>query len=201
MAAKKRPKKKKATPLARAVKAVAAVAALVGALTLFFTNLDKLGDLWRKYFGPKPIAELQSPRNLPRELFGASVPVQVKLVQAADQDENGRAYDLYLENNGPNDLLLSEVRFGPGAAFASTGETSGLSGAALPTASYRVIASGSRGTVALSPPYRLGAKSKGALRVVIQAGAKRTASHGTVAFELYSAGGDKVASVNRMLGE
>jgi hypothetical protein len=200
MAAKKHPKQKQATPFARAVKALAAVAALLGALTLFVSNLDKLGELWRKYFGPKPIAELQHPRNLPSELYGSSAPVQVELVQAADQEQNGRAYDLYLENNGPNDLLLSEVRFGPGVAYASTGETSGLSGT-LPTVSYRVVTSGSRGAVALSPPYRLGAHSRGALRVVIQAGKSRTASHGTVAFELYSAGGDKVASVNRMLGE
>lgn len=199
MAAKKRPKMKQATPFARVIKAVAAVAALVGALTLLLTNLDKLGELWRKYFGPQPIAELHRPRNLPRGLFGASLPVQVELVQAADQDANGRAYDLYIENNGSIDLLLSEVRFGPGAAYASASEASGLSGAALPTAVYRVIASGSHGTVALSPPYRLGANSKGALRVVIEAGARHTAPHGTVAFELYSAGGDKVASVNWML--
>src|SRR5690349_9964414 len=111
MAAKKRSKKKQATPLGRIFKVVGTVATLLAALTFFLTNLDKLGELWRKYLGSKPIAALQGPRNLPNELFGSSGSVHAQLVQAADQGESGRAYDLYLENSGPNDVLLSEIRF------------------------------------------------------------------------------------------
>lgn len=201
MVAKKRPKKKLATSLARVAKALAAAAPLLAGLTLFFTNLDKLGELWRKYFGPKPIAELNDPRNLPTDLFGSNAPVRVKLVQAADQEPNSRTYDLYLENSGPSDLLLSEVKFGPGAAYASSTRTPGLSKAALPNASYRVAAFSGRGTVALSPPYRLRANQNGAIRLVIETGSNEAASRGTVAFELYSADGEKVASINRMLRE
>jgi hypothetical protein len=201
MAAKKRSKKKPATPFGRVVKVGGGVAAMVAVLTLFATNLDKLGELWRKYLSPKPIAALHSPRNLPRDLFGSVAPVRAELVQASDEGVNGRAYDLYLENSGSKDVLLSEIRFGPGVAYASTAETSGMSEPVLPTASYRVVASTRRGTVPLSPPYRLGGTRNGAIRVVMESPPGGAASRGTMAFELYSASGEKVASVNRMLGE
>ena len=104
MAAMKRSNKKQPRSLAGATKFAGALAALLAALTLFLTNLDKLGELWRKYFGPKPIAALQAPRNVPSELIGSSGPVHAELVQAADQGEAGRVYDLYLVNRGPKDL-------------------------------------------------------------------------------------------------
>ncbi|MFC7302266.1 hypothetical protein [Cognatiluteimonas weifangensis] len=181
------------------MKAVALTAALLAGITAFLTNLDKLGELWRKYFDPEPIAALPSPRNLPSNLFGSNTPVRVELVQAADQGSDERAYDLYLENSGANDLLLSEVRYGPGMAYASTADNAAISGAAPPTVSYSVVASGNRGTAALSPPYRLRAKANGSLRLVVEAAPGVAVSRGTVAFELYSADGDRVASVNRML--
>jgi hypothetical protein len=201
MAAKKRQKIKQANPFSRIVKVVVAVAPLLAGVTLFLTNLDKIGELWRKYFGQEPIAELSSPRNLPTELVGSVEPVEVVLVQAADQESSSRAYDLYLENKGPTDLLLSEVRFGPGAAYASTSGAPRVSGASLPDASYRVVASSSRGTIALTPPYRLRANQDGAMRLVIEANKNSATNRGTIAFELYSATGEKVASVNRMIGE
>lgn len=201
MAAKRRSKKKQVTPLARALRIGGAIAAVLAALTLFLTNLDKLGDLWSKYLGPKPIAALHTPRNLPTGLFGSSAPVHADLVQAADQGAAGRVYDLYLENSGPKDVLLSEIRFGPGVAYASAAETAGLSEPVLPTASYRVVASAGRGTLPLSPPFRLSASRPGAIRVIIEAPPGGPVSRGTVAFALYAAGGEKVASVNRMVGE
>ena len=199
--AAKHAKKRQTLSLGRIGKVAGVVAALTAAVTLFLTNLDKLGDLGRKYLGPKPIAELQNPRNLPTDLYGSTEPVRAELVQAADQNSNARAYDLYLSNAGPDDVLISEIRFGPGAAYASFDEDSSISKSVLPTASYRVVADGGRGTVALSPPYRLAANRNGAIRVVVESPSGDVTSRGMVAIELYSADGERVASVNRMMDE
>ena len=201
MTRNRRPKKKQVSPLARGLRFVIVLAAVLAGLTAFVTNLDKLGELWRKYSGQEPIGALEKARNLPTELLNSSSPVYVELVQAANGDSDERVYDLYLENNGATDLLLSEVRYGPGAAYASTIGTGVGSREVLPTASYTILASSRRGTTVLSPPFRLRANGDGALRLTLKSEPGPASSRGMLAFEIYSASGNRVAAVNRMLSD
>jgi len=174
-------------------------AAVLTAVTLAATNVDKLGDLWHKYVVRDEISALSNPRNLPNDLFMSGDTVDVELLQAASEEPGERVYDLYLRNGGTKDIVLSEVKYGPGAAYASAGADAS-SRAMQPNASYRIVASRGRGSAALSPPYLLRANAQGAVRLVLQAPAGANPTDATLAFEIYSASGEKVASVNRMLG-
>lgn len=197
MAAKSRPKKNAKSSPARAWGVAVSVLGGFTILTAAVINADALVDLWKKYFVRPSLAPLEGARNAPRDLIYSTEPVSLQLVQvAADSDSDERIYDLYMRNNTPDDLLLSEVRYGPGAVYLSAG-ASDVSGSTQPSAEYFVNAKSRRGKVALSPPFSLKAMAPGALRLRMRA--QRVDE--TLAFEIYTADGKLVASVNMILGK
>jgi hypothetical protein len=106
-----------------------------------------------------------------------------------------------MENGGDQDLLLTEVRYGPGLVYMSS-EMQGISsGTAKPNAAYQIDARSAQGTAALSPPYALRARAQGAIRLRLRSPQSPTFSSPALAFEIFAANGTKVASVNRMLGK
>ena len=165
-------------------------------------DVGTLAGLWQQYLGSNELAPLENARNVPRDLFSSGDPVSVELVQVAAEGKPGeRVYDLYMENSGDQDLLLTEVRYGPGVVYMSSGLGRISSGAAKPNAAYRIEAHSPRGTAALSPPYALRARAQGAIRLRLKSRQSQTPSSQTLAFEIFAADGTKLASVNRMLGE
>jgi hypothetical protein len=106
-----------------------------------------------------------------------------------------------MANGGDQDLLLTEVRYGPGLVYMSSGTEGISSGTARPNAAYRIDVPSARGTATLSPPYALRAKAQGAIRLRLKSPQPQTFSSHTLAFEIFAADGTKVATVNRMLGK
>ena len=197
MAAKSRPKKKHPSPKSRIVSYIVLGTVILGGVATAAKNAEELVALGNKYFGTSPLAPLQKARNAPRGMLWSSPEVSLELVQTAPETKQGeRLFDLYLRNNSDRDILLSEVKYGPGALYTSAGPHD-VSGAVQLSAEYSVTAQSRRGSVALSPPFSLKAGASGAFRIRM---VTRKPSE-ALEFELYAADGARVASVNHMLGE
>jgi hypothetical protein len=168
---------------------------VLAAVATAASNADTLLTLWQKYFGRASLSPLEDARNAPRDLIYSSDPVSLELVQVAhDSESREQVYDLYMRNNTDRDLLLSEVRYGPGVAYLSM-ETHGLSGTTEPTAEYSITQREGSGSIALSPPFSLRAGALGALRLRMPLQNPMQTS----AFQIIAADGTEVAAVNTML--
>ena len=160
-------------------KAIVGAAGSLAFLALVLANMQTLIDFWKRNFGEettiKPLKGAiamiipTQERSPLRSNTGTAnrLPVQIESLQHPGEAPMDYEFyfDVYLRNLSDRDLLLTSLDY-KSAVEIPRGDTMPDAGAVVPNVMYNLTYKmGHRGSVALSPPYRLGPHALGAVRI------------------------------------